>query len=326
MRIDVQSHTFPLEYARFLAKHSRYPAVTINGSDLVIDYKKNFVAKGAWDRWSPEKTIKEMDENNIDLTLLSLSPPCASLLPGDLAIPGARIANEGLMEISAQYPGRFKLVGTLPWNLPGAAIEEARRIKKEGFVGVTLFSQIGPEDPVDLPVYHQIYEELANIGLVIFLHPMPMPWGDYLREYHLVPMVGFMVTEGLALLRLIMSGVVEKNPKLRIVHPHCGGILPALAGRIWNMTAHMGRGMDLITVQPTDMLKTEQIWYDTVSPDPISMKFLADFLGSTERIMFGSDAPWISMSLLLDQLHEAFPDEKDRENIMSGAAKNLLGI
>ena len=93
------------------------------------------------------------------------------MLPGELAAEGTCINNNALQEAIECYPGRCKCIGFLPWNLPKQAIIEARRIKKLGFVGVMLCSHIS-YGRADLPVYEPIYEELARLGLVIFLHPM----------------------------------------------------------------------------------------------------------------------------------------------------------
>ncbi|MDR1247421.1 MAG: amidohydrolase [Clostridiales Family XIII bacterium] len=325
MIIDAQNHILPLEYSRFFEKHSKYPTVTMNGNDAVIDYAgtQKFVCKQS--DYSPEASVEMMDKNEIDLALISPQIPCCTLLPGELAAEGARIVNDAIQDAIEKYPGRFKGIGFLPWNLPDRAIRETHRLKKLGFVGVMLCSQIG-DNPADLPVYHPIYSELAKLGLVIFLHPMVPPWGKYISDYSMIPMMGFMVNESFCLMRLILSGIVEQNPSLRIVMPHCGGILPALSGRIWNQTVNMHRGMEQITVPPVDVLKSDRIWYDLVSPDPGSMKFITDFLGGADRLMFSTDFPWVDTPILLRQVKEAFPDESDQKRVFSGTVKALLGI
>jgi predicted TIM-barrel fold metal-dependent hydrolase len=325
MIIDAQNHILPLEYSRFFEKHSRYPKVTMDGDDALIDYAgiQKFLCK--WSDYSPEASVAMMDKNGIDMALVSPQLPCCTLLPGELASEGARIANDAIQDASERYPGRFKGIGFLPWNLPDQAIAEAQRLKALGFVGVMLCSQID-DKPVDLPVYRPIYSELARLGLVIFLHPMVPPWGRHIGDYSMIPMMGFMVNESFCLMRLILSGIMEQNPSLRVVMPHCGGILPALSGRIWNQTVNMRRGMEHISVPPVEVLKSGQIWYDLVSPDPESMKFVAGFLGGADRLMFSTDFPWVDTPILLNQVREAFPDGADQARIFSGAARELLGI
>ena len=324
MIIDVQNHILPLEYSRFFEKHSRYPIVTMNGDDALIDYGvQKFVCK--WSDYSPEASVAMMDKNGIDMAVVSPQVPDCTLLPGELAAEGARIVNNAIQDAIERYPGRFRGIGFLPWNLPDQAITEAQRLKKLGFVGVMLCSHIN-NTPVDLPVYRPIYEELARLGLVIFLHPMVPEWGKHISDYSMIPMMGFMITESFCLMRLILSGIMEKNPRLRVVMPHCGGVLPALSGRIWNQTVNMKRGIDHITIMPVEMLKSGQIYYDLVSPDPESMKFIAQYLGSTERLMFSTDFPWVNPPILIGQVKAAFPDAADQERVFSGTAKALLGI
>ena len=324
MIIDVQSHIMPLEYSKFFEKHASYPTIIVKGSDAIADFNGSLKFVYKWDEYSPEASIKRMDENGIDLTLLSAHiPDCTDL--GELAAEGAQIANNEIQKTIEQYPGRYKGIGFLPWNLPDKAIDEAQRIKKMGFVGVMLCSQIG-DGPVDLPVFWPVYEELARLGLIIFLHPTAPPWGSYVKEYAIVPMLGFMFHESVCLLRLISSGIMEKNPGLKVVMPHCGGILPYLAGRIWNTTVNLKKGMENITIPPVEMLKSDQIYYDLVSPSPETMKFVANFLGGAEKLMFATDAPYVNPSILVDCVKEAFPDADDQEQVFSGTAKKLIGL
>ena len=328
MVIDAQHHIMPIEYSEFYMKHSQgpnCPKVTRNGNDFTFDFGPQAQPQ-PHSKLSMEASIQMMDQYGIDMALLSPQIPDATLLPGELAAEGSRIVNNGLQECIERNPGRYKGIGFLPWNLPEQAIIEAQRIKKLGFVGVMLCSHVN-YGAADLKVYEPIYEELARLGLTVFLHPMIPEWGNYVSDYSMIPMMSYMVVESFCLMRLILSGIVERNPNLKIVMPHCGGILPALSERIWNQTVNMKRGIENITVMPVDMLKSDQIYYDLVSPGPESMKFLASFLGSADRIMFSTDWPWVSPpSILFDCAKEVFTDQADREKVFSGAAKALLGL
>ena len=327
MIIDAQHHIMPLEYARYYEKYAvgpRCPKVTVNGKDSHIDFGP-LEYDYPYSKFSHEASINMMDKFEIDVTLLSGQIPDATLLPGELADEGTRILNNALQETIERYPGRYKGIGFLPWNLPDKAIVEAERLKKLGFIGVMLCSHISYER-ADLPVYEPIYKELARLGLPVFLHPMVPSWGNDISDYKMIPMMGFMIVESFCLMRLILSGIVERTPDLRIVIPHCGGVVPYLAGRIWNQTMNMGRGMDNITIPPIDVLKSDQIWYDMVSPDPNGMRFLATFLGGIDRIMFSTDFPWVDQEMLFTKFKEAFPEKEEQDVIFSSAAKKLLGL
>ena len=329
MIIDAQHHIMPPEFAEFYLKHSlaapKCPKVTKDGKDYTFDFGP-YTYYYPHAKFSAEASFEMMEQNGIDLVLISGQIPDATLLPGELSVEGTRIMNNCLQESIERWPGRYKGVGFLPWNLPEQAIAEAQRLKKMGFVGVQLLSHVS-YGPADLKTYEQIYEELARLGLVVFIHPMIPEWGEYISSYSMIPMMGFMIVESFTLMRLILSGIVERNPNLKIVMPHCGGVLPALSGRIWNQTVNMKRGIDNITKMPVDVLKSEQIYYDLVSPDPESMKFIAKYLGGTEKLMFSTDWPWVNPpSILIEHAKEAFPDPADQERIFSGTAKAFLGL
>lgn len=327
MIIDSQHHIMPFEYVKFYKKYAvgpKCPLVTIEGKDSTFDFGPQ-VYHYQHSRFSVDASIEMMDEYGIDLTLLSPQIPDATLLPGELAAEGTRIVNNALQDAIERYPGRYKGIGFLPWNLPEQAVVEARRIKKLGFIGVMLCSHIS-YGRADLPAYEPIYEELARLGLIVFIHPMIPEWGEYVSDYQMIPMMSFMIVESFCLMRLILSGILERIPDLSIVMPHCGGVLPALSGRIWNQTVNMKRGVENITMQPVEVLKSGRIYYDLVSPDPDSMRFVATFLGGTERLLFSSDFPWVDPTILFSHVKEAFPSPEDQERIFSGTAKNLLGI
>ena len=327
MIIDAQHHIMPFEYVEFYKKHAtgpNCPIVTVDGRDSTFDFGCQ-VYNYQQSKLSAEASIRMMDANGIDLTLLSSQIPDATLLPGELAAEGSRIVNNAIQDTVERYPGRYKGIGFLPWNLPGYAVAEAQRIKALGFVGVMLCSHVS-YGPADLPAYEPIYEELARLGLVIFLHPMIPEWGRYVSDYQMIPMMSFMFVESFCLMRLILSGIIERNPDLRIVMPHCGAMLPALSGRIQNQTVKMGRGMDNITIPPVDVLKSGQIYYDVVSADPGGMRVIAGFLGGTERLMFSTDFPWVDTPAMLEHVKEAFPEAEDRARVFSGTAIKLFGL
>src|SRR5207249_3060458 len=114
-----------------------------------------------------------------------------------------------------------------------------------------------------------------------------------------------------AALRLLLSGVTERHPKLRIVVPHFGGTLPVLYPRI----ARRGKA---------DLLR--QLYYDTANGYGPALRCACEALG-TERLMLGTDFPYIgSIKDNVDYVLAAGLTEEQRTRILAGTATELLGL
>ncbi len=136
-------------------------------------------------------------------------------------------------------------------------------------------------------------------------------------------MMGLQVDTSFALLRLIVGGILERNPGLRIVIPHAGGVLPYMMGRIDHQTEVLGRARDKIT-QPVSMYM-KSVFLDTVSPSLQALEYACEFSGP-DRLLFGSDHPWVSPQIFVDIINEMKISNVDKEKIYYQNAKSLFGI
>jgi predicted TIM-barrel fold metal-dependent hydrolase len=133
--------------------------------------------------------------------------------------------------------------------------------------------------------------------------------------------VGNMFEDTVALLRLILSGVLDRHPDLKLVCPHLGGTLPYVFGRLEHQMNVLGRGPRDLECSPQDYLK--RIYFDIVSPQPSAMRLLIDIVG-TNRLVFGSDYPWVQPSAILDALKSLNLDSAKMTAILHGNAEMLF--
>lgn len=89
-------------------------------------------------------------------------------------------------------------------------------------------------------------------------------------------------------LRLILGGGLERHPRLNIVQPHAGGVLPYLMGRIEEQTEVKRRGCQRLTRPPGEYYR--QFYLDVVSSSALAMRYVYDF-ADHDRLLFGSDQP-----------------------------------
>jgi predicted TIM-barrel fold metal-dependent hydrolase len=116
---------------------------------------------------------------------------------------------------------------------------------------------------------------------------------------------------------------MERYPELLVVHPHCGGVLPYLMPRVVEQTEVKGRGRDLITNSPDTYYR--RVYLDLVSPSVQAIRYAYEF-SRPDRLLFGSDRPWVKIETFLELFDQLDIPEKDRRRMMGENACELFGI
>jgi predicted TIM-barrel fold metal-dependent hydrolase len=232
LRVDCQSHVFPRAYAELLLRNSSSVRTARRGDAYEVSYGNLQTFVLGLEPYDPGVKLQDMDAAGIDVSVLTVNIPGPELLTPELGIEVARICNDYLAEVCEKHRGRFVGVATLPLQDVPAAMAEYRRVIFDlGLRGIFLFSHIAGK-PLDAPEFEPLYAAAERDGVPLVLHPTVPTWGEVIRDYSMIPMIGLMVETSIAMLRLILSGALERHPNLLIVHPHCGGgiALPHAAG------------------------------------------------------------------------------------------------
>ena len=323
VRVDCQSHVFPQQYADILTKNSGDIRTRKDGDHYVIRYGDLQQFRLNPKTYDPDDSIIDMDAAGIDVSVISVNIPGPELLDAELGIEGARICNDYLADVCSRYPGRFVGLANLPMQDVAESLDELKRaLDSLGLRGLTLYSHINGR-PVDSAEFAPIFSLAEKRRVPLVLHPTVPTWGAVVKDYSMIPMMGLMVDTSIAMLRLILGGILEKYPNLLVVHPHCGGVLPYLMPRIVEQTEAKGRGREHITRSPADYYR--RVYLDLVSPSVQAMQYAYDFSGPN-RLLFGSDRPWVKIRTFLDLFDQLDIPEKDRIKIMGGNACQLFGI
>jgi predicted TIM-barrel fold metal-dependent hydrolase len=322
-RVDCQSHVFPREYAELLLT-SRSGVLTARQGDayrIAYGTLQEFVL--SLDAYDPAAKLRDMDAAGIDVSVLSVNIPGPELLEAELGIRGARLCNDYLAELCAGHPHRFVGLATLPLqDIPAAMAEYDRAIHGLGLRGVFLFSHIAGT-PLDAPGFEPLYAAAERDGVPLVLHPTVPTWGEAIADYSMIPMVGLMVDTSFAMLRLILSGTLERHPGLRMVHPHCGGVLPYLMPRIEEQTEVKRRGREHIRKPPGEYYR--DVYLDLVSPSAPAMEF-AYRASRPDRLLFGSDHPWVKIETILGHFDALRIPSADKARILDQNACGLFRI
>lgn len=323
LSIDCQSHVFPKEYADLLLENKGRLQTTGGDGIYNINYWDVQRFRLDLDLYSVERKLAAMDAAGINMSVLSVNIPSPELLDPELALKGAQICNNFLAETCRAHPDRFVAIASLALSDVDSAIGELdRAIDELDLRGVFLVSNIN-DQPLDSPQFEPFYAHVAARGVPLVLHPTVASWHGAIQSHAMIPMMGFMIDTSFGMMQLLLGGVLERHPTLKVVHPHTGGVVPYLMGRITEQTEVKGRGRDNITKAPMDYY--QNVYQDLVSPSAQAIRYAVEF-ARADRLLFGSDHPWVSIEAILDPVKELDIPEETRRKIMCQNASELFGI
>lgn len=319
--IDCQSHLFCPEIVALMEKRKAEPFITRSNGE-------RYVQMGAWRRKILPKhldiaaKLADMDANGIATTALSINDPGPEWF-GSEGAAVARLANDFIAGVVHQHPGRFLGLCVLPLQDERAAQAELERCAKQlGTKGILLYTNLAGRFP-DEPQFRWLFARAVELDLPVLLHPAKPITTEQVKGYEMISALGNMFEDTIALTRLIMSGVLDQFPKLRLVCPHLGGTLPYIIGRLDHQMQVLKRGPKYLTRAPSEYLKA--VWLDIVSPLPGAMRLAYDLMGP-ERLLYASDHPWVAPGLILSALRRLNLPAADEAKILGGNARTLFGL
>jgi aminocarboxymuconate-semialdehyde decarboxylase len=250
-----------------------------------------------------EGQLERMDALGRRVDVISSTGPFTGLftnIDADSSRALTRQYNETMAEGQRRHPGRVWGTCVLPLLDSDAALAELEyAIGSLGLVGVNLPGRIGPSDNLDDPRFEPLYDRIEQLGVPIFVHPNDEAFEAVLDGYdgalHLS--LGRVIDVSVSAYRLVLSGLMERHPDLKVVVSHTGGALPYQAGRM-----DKNSGAAKLPKPPTDYLR--RMYTDTVSPHGAGVGFAVEFYGA-DHVMYGSDYPcWDPVAALrvIDEL------------------------
>ena len=320
-RIDCQSHLFCPEALTLMEKRKTDPSVyTADGVRIL--------RMGDWYRKIPahytdvNAKLAAMDAAGISRTALSINDPGPEWFGSDGTIV-AQLYNDFVGETVRQHPTRFFGVCVLPLQDIRASLTELDRVVRAyDMRGILLYTNLAGKFP-DEPEFRPLFARAVELDLPVLLHPAKPITTEYVKAYELTSTLGNMFDNTIAITRLLMSGILDEFPKLKLVCPHLGGTLPYIVGRLDHQVSVLKRGPRTLTRLPSEYLK--QIWIDVVSPLPLAVKFGHDFIGP-DRLLYSSDHPWVEPKLIVDTVQAAGLTPAAEQKLFSTNARKLFRL
>jgi len=246
-----------------------------------------------------ERRLADMDATGIARQLVFLSSPGVQVFDAATAVSLAREYNDQLAAATRKHPDRYSALAAIAPHAPADAAKELERgVKTLGFKGAVVNSHTQGEY-LDDPKCWQIFEAAQALDVPIYIHPNTPPRdmiGPFLPRGLDGAIYGFAVETGLHLMRIVLAGVFDRFPKLRVVVGHLGEGLPFWLFRLDFMHAAMVRadrypGVKPLKRKPSEYFK-ENIWVTTSGMQwAPAIQFCISVLG-IERVMYAMDYPY----------------------------------
>ena len=270
--------------------------------------------------------ISEMDASGIDMQVLSETAPAVQDLDPDKAIPLARRSNDFLAAGIKANPTRFAGFAALPVADPKAAAEELERaVTKLGFKGV-MFMGLCKGRFLDEKFFWPIFERAQALDVPIYLHPSK-PHQAVIDAYFkgfpalIGPALGFGNEVLTMALRLVVGGVLDAHPRLKIIMGHLGEGLPFLQ---WRIDRSLARDAKLPR-SFTDYVK-QHFWITTSGAfSDAALRCSIDELGA-DKVIFSVDYPYVKNEAGKSWFDKAPITDAERKMIASENVKKLLKL
>src|SRR5215469_3026629 len=179
-----------------------------------------------------ENALEAAKIGGVDITVIS--NPLHNLRDMDRAQQLARCQRQNRFNAAqqAKYPSIVGMASTVPYGGDAFLREFERAIKEDGLKGAWVMSSLQgsyPDDDDALP----FFQLACELDVPVVIHPPSVGFGEErMRDYRLASSVGRPMDGALAVARMIVRGVLEKLPNLKVVATHLGGGICEMIGRM----------------------------------------------------------------------------------------------
>ena len=299
-RIDVHHHFYPPEYLASMGGMNRMPAVR---------------------DWTLQHTLEELDKNDVDAAMLSLSPP--GIHHGTAAENRdlARSINEHAASLRGERPSRFGHFASVPMpDVEGTLSEIGYAMDTLEADGIQLMTSYGDRWPGH-PDFDAVFDELNRRKTVVFIHPLEPNCCAGLIDWVPPALVEFTADTTRCVFSLLFSGTLARCPGIRFIICHAGASVPIFAGRAEVMglgrahAQHVPKGIDH---------ELRRLHYDVaLAANRPALLALFDYV-PVSQVLLGTDYPFGRTADAIRGLEEFGLDVSDMTNIYRGNAERLI--
>jgi predicted TIM-barrel fold metal-dependent hydrolase len=322
MKIDIFTHIVPPKYKAALGKVAPHLERHMERMPTLYDMDRRF---RILDRYEEVRQV------------LTLNKTASAVFDDSkLAVDFAQRANDEMAELVDKNPDRFAAgVAALPVTDMDAAVKEIdRAIKGLGLKGVQLFTPVR-HNPLDLDEFMPVFEKMSEYDLPIWIHPdLPIERDDY-KKFYLSHTFGWPYESTAAMTYLVLSGLFERFPRIKVIIHHCGALLPFFDQRIIECYDSSATIFDMdysgrLSRHPVDYFK--MFYTDTaLSGGTVGLMCGHAFFGA-DHLLFGTDMPYDSefgdrmIRETVQSVERMSISDAEKQMIYEDNARKLLGL
>jgi aminocarboxymuconate-semialdehyde decarboxylase len=261
MIVDIHAHVIVPGLGATVSWDDGVQVVEFNGR-RIRSAMREFVAL--------DRILAEQDRARVDRVVLC---PWVQLLGRE-----PERQNEALAELVSD---RVACLGTAPLDDPDALVAVMRDGRLSGVEVPASFAG----EYLGADRFRPFWAAAEETGAFVFVHPTTRGFAaPVFDEHYLWNTLGNPFETTISAAHMVLQGVLDDHPSLKVLLAHGGGAVTALRGRLAHHQAFAPPGRDVLAA-------LRRFYYDTVVFDPGVLAALLAFAGA-DRVLLGSDYPF----------------------------------
>lgn len=284
MRWDVHNHAVPREAIELLREADGYP-IAVEGEFMEADRVRARLTPMFTDAGAK---LEQLERLGLEAAVVSVSPALfAYEVDEERGVALCRAVSHGLAELCAHAPERLRWLAHVPLQAPSAAASLLAEAAGAGAVGAQIGTSVAGTPLADAEL-DPLWAVAAERDLPLMVHPAYNNPHPGLDGYHLQNAIGNQLETTIAAERLIVTGVLDRHPGLRLLLVHAGGYVPWQAGRLRHAATVRA---ELSDSPPDPYAYFSSIVVDTITHDAGALAFLVNRVGA-DNVAMGTDLPF----------------------------------
>jgi aminocarboxymuconate-semialdehyde decarboxylase len=293
MPIDIHAHYVPPQLIDAIAAGGKDIGVRLapsNGASQALHFDYGFKVRPFFPRLIEPVAARRgwLDEQGIDLQIVGTWPDIFGYgLAREACVAWHRMLNDTLAAWCADNSDRFAWIGSVPLIDADAAATELERAGTLGACGVIISSNIENTNIGELAL-DAFWRKAEALAMPVLIHPVLVGPAPRAAKFGLAQVAQYTFDTTLGVGSLLMSGVLDRFPRLKLVLSHGGGAYPYLAGRFDIMHRRMDRAAQGDVAAKLPSAYATQMAYDSIVHAPKALRFLIEVAG-LDNVALGTD-------------------------------------